>query len=538
MKAVKRVCLFLACIMSMLIFGSCSSGGNTNSSSSSGNKPVEEKNEPLPTDKAYSVLFIGNSYTKRYEMANKLFEPMAQAAGYAIQVTAIVNGGHTLEEFANPNDAYGSKVAKELSEENYGKYDYVVLQEQSLRPITETGKFYDGVRALNEKIRAAGATPVLYATWARKTGSSDLADLKMTNESMTWTLAAIYTAIGEELDIPVAYVGLAFYDAYTNLTSVEIYDTDLYHPVYTGSYLIAATIFAKIFNYDPTDIDFVGTLSKTTAKSLRVIAKNAVFNTPEIPAEYHTSSEGVTGGTGEVQYTRNLTELPDSDLISVLTGGTYPNGKSFSGILGSKNKIASPEYSGEGLTAEQKADIADIGYGVSVIGVEKMDSSSKGYTTAIENLVNGHWGSTLMCNITFDDATYDVSGKASAEGKYRSLITLNFGRLCQFDAVGFASGSMNGFPGAADVYVSLDGEIWTLVPSACWNKIDGKAINPVSDAKTLADPWNGNTTEAICLFDMGEVEGVYVRIGVIHGRNDKTTMYNTINTREILVFGK
>ena len=54
----------------------------------------------------------------------------------------------------------------------------------------------------------------------------------------------------------------------------------------------------------------------------------------------------------------------------------------------------------------------------------------------------------------------------------------------------------------------------------------------------LVDPWKANTTDIICLFDMAEVEGQYIRLGVIIGRSDKTTMYNTINTRELLVFGE
>jgi len=115
----------------------------------------------------------------------------------------------------------------------------------------------------------------------------------MTNETMTWHMAASYSAIGEELDIPVAFVGLAFYDIYTN-TEIEIYDDDLYHPIYTGSYLAAATLFAKIFNVDPTNTDYVGDLSDSTAGTLREAAKRAVFETPEIPEEYVRSSVGVT----------------------------------------------------------------------------------------------------------------------------------------------------------------------------------------------------------------------------------------------------
>jgi len=236
--------------------------------------------------------------------------------------------------------------------------------------------------------------------------------------------------------------------------------------------------------------------------------------------------------------TKNLTKLPNAKLISILTGGNYPNGKSFSGILGTKNQIASAEYATSGLTDAQKADIADTGYGVSIIGAENMDSGSKGYTTAVENLVNGHWGGSLMSCITFDDKMYDVNGNVAADGKYRALITLNFGKMCTFSAMGFASGNMKGFPGAADVYVSTDGVNWTLVPSACWDAVNGEALVACSDATSLADPWNGNTTGTICLFDMAEVEGVYIRIGVVTGRYDNVTKYNTINTREILVYGE
>ena len=175
---------------------------------------------PLPKDKKYSVLFIGNSYTKNNSLPTDVFLPFAKAAGYNVQVASVLNGGHTLLGFASKDDTYGVQVAARLGASSFGKYDYVVIQEQSLRPVTEVGKYYDGVRALAEMIRAAGATPVIYSTWGRKTGSADLADLNMTNASMTWTLGAASEAIGRELDIPVAYTGLAFFDVYTNSRSI------------------------------------------------------------------------------------------------------------------------------------------------------------------------------------------------------------------------------------------------------------------------------------------------------------------------------
>lgn len=490
-----------------------------------------------PSDKTYKVLFIGNSYTQ-YNELNGIFRNIAVKAGYKLTSQRVTKGGEYLINHARSDSDTGAQIDA-LLETN--KYDFVIIQEQSTCPVLNPGKFYDGVRAMVEKVRANGAEPILYCTWGRKTGSADLTANNLTNESMTWKLAAAYTAIAEELDIDVAYVGLAFYDVYTNNKSkVNLYDNDLTHPSYAGSYLAAMTIFAKVFGGDPTAVAYKGTLSDDVSLILRAAAKKAVFDTPAIPDEYKTSSEGVIIEKVDfgVDYSqmKNLTSFPTSPLISVLKGGSYDGGRAFSGILGDKGAIASREYSTTGLSDAQKADIADIGYGVSVIGIEKMSSSSQGYTTAVENLVNGHWGVSFMACFTFDDNKYTIDGTVSDDAKYTGLITLNFGEVHRFDAMGFSSGSLQGFPGVAEVFVSDDGVSWERVPTACWDNVNGKKL--VSAGKTPADPWNGNTGSVTALFDMEGREGKYIRIGVVVGRNDSENMYNTINTREVLVYGE
>ena len=470
-------------------------------------------------------------------MPEQIFAKIMQAAGYKANVVRATKGGWYLIDSAKSTDEVGSKV------ESYFKardYDFVILQEQSTCPAVLPDKFYTGVRNLTEKIRAEGATPILYGTWGRKTGHSVLTENGWTNESMTWMISAAYEAIGAELGIDVAYAGLAFYDVYTNNKKIEIYDDDKTHPSPAGSYLAAMTIFAKITGVDPTTVNYTYSGPHADAEILKEAARKAVFETPAVPESYKTVSAGVdyTEKTYAVDDSamKNLTSFPKSQIISVLKGGTYPNGKSFSGILGTKNAIASTEYSTTGLTDAQKADIADIGYGVSVIGIEKMDSSAKGYTTAIENLVNGHWGSSFMANFVFDDKTYNINGAVDEDSEYTCLITLNFGSKYKFDAFGFASGSLEGFPGVAEVFVSDDGVNWTRVPSACWNQVNGTAL--VNCGTSPADPWASNTAKVTCLFDMEGVSGQYIRIGVVVGRNDEESKYNTINTREILVYGE
>jgi hypothetical protein len=490
----------------------------------------------LDKEKTYNILFIGNSYTHYNDMPEQIFAKIMNAAGYKANVTRVTKGGWYLIDSAKSSDEVGAKVDSAFKARNY---DFVVLQEQSTCPAATPEKFYTGVRNLAEKIKAEGATPILYGTWGRKAGHSVLKENGWTNESMTWMISAAYEAIGAELGIDVAYAGLAFFDVYNNNKNINLYDDDLTHPNATGSYLAAMTIFAKITGVDPTTVDYNANITNDAAAILKEAARKAVWETPEIPAQYKTSSVGVEydlGYTVDASGMKNLTAFPKSELISVLKGGTYPNGKTFSGILGTKNAVASKEYSDKGLTDAQKADIADIGYGVSIIGIERMDSSSKGYTTAVENFVNGHWGSTMMANFVFDDKTYNIKGEVDEKSDYSCLITLNFGSKHKFDAMGFSSGSLKGFPGVAEVYVSDDGVNWTKVPSACWDNVNGTKL--VDCGKTPADPWNGNTATITCLFDMEGVTGQYIRIGIVIGRNDDAAKYNTINTREILVYGE
>ncbi|MBR4062794.1 MAG: hypothetical protein IKK01_06985 [Clostridia bacterium] len=498
---------------------------------------AEPETTVLDKSKKYNFLFIGNSYTHYNDMPEQIFAKILKAAGYDATVTRITKGGWYLIDSAKSTDEVGAKVESALQLRDY---DYIVLQEQSTCPAVLPDKFYTGVRNLTEKIRAEGATPILYGTWGRKTGHSVLTENGWTNESMTWMISAAYEAIGAELGIDVAYAGLAFYDVYTNNKKIEIYDDDKTHPSPAGSYLAAMTIFAKITGVDPTTVNYTYSVPHADAEILKEAARKAVFETPAIPEKYKTSSVGVEFKEQtyavDASAMKNLTAFPKSELISVLQGGTYPNGKSFSGILGTKNAIASLEYSTTGLTDAQKADIADIGYGVSVIGIEKMFSSSKGYTTAVENLVNGHWGSSFMACFEFDGKKYNINGSVDESAPYIGLITLNFGAKYKFDAYGFSSGSLEGFPGVAEVFVSDDGVNWTRVPTACWNKINGSDI--VSCGKTPGDPWNGNGGTVTCLFDMAGVSGQYIRLGIVVGRNDAENKYNTINTREILVYGE
>ena len=286
----KIVCLILSVISCLSCFCGCQTA-----QPEAPETPTQPSTSTLPNRGRLSVLFIGNSYTYYHDMPTQIFDQIARAAGYEPNVISVTCGGYSLEQHADPQNTYGLKVASYLLPKNINMFDFVVMQEQSQRPAyNNRAPFYDAVRTISAKAQAINAKPILYSTWGRRSDSKDLKSMGLTNESMTWRLAAGYSAIGEELNIPVGHVGLAFYEVYTGNSGIELYDDDATHPSYAGSYLAAMTLFSKMTGIDPTTVDFVGELTEAEAAVLKQAAKNAVFNTPEIPEEYRTSSAGVT----------------------------------------------------------------------------------------------------------------------------------------------------------------------------------------------------------------------------------------------------
>ena len=483
-------------------------------------------------DSRTDVLFIGNSFTYVSDMPERFFAPIARSAGYNVVATRITNGGHYLYEHGNINDEFGAQVHYALKNNTY---DFVVIQDQSSNAIKNPESFYTAVRRLVNLVNENGATPILYSTWGHREGSSTLEGMPGWNtESMTYGLAAAYKAISEELGVDRSEVGLAFWDVHSkHASTIDLYISDNYHQSALGAYLSGMTHFANILGGNPLTCPFNENFDEAVTKILKQAAYDATYNTPEIPESYKTTSVGVgTDGLFGIDASKTvvLTEYPDAPMISVVKkDGT------FSGILGDKGVLASTAYSTTGLSAAQKADIADIGYGVSMIGVEYMLSSATGYKTAVGNLVNGHWGTSLMSSFEFGTERYDVNGNVSEDGKYRALYTLNFGAEHKFDAIGFFSGNAFGIASAADVYVSDDGVNWTIVPTACYDGINHTSYTNLGP--TGKDPYNGNTSAYAVLFDMNGATGKYIRLAIAVGRSNTYENYNNINTRELVVYG-
>ena len=166
------------------------------------------------------ILILGNSLT----FANDLPGMLAKLTG--AQVVHHTRGGARLSEQLNPKTRLGAQTQAALSREHW---DYVVLQEMSHGPFSSPDRFFASVEQLCAQIRAAGAVPVLYATWAYRKDCPKLAETCRTAARKNNAL--------------LADVGQRFYQLADTL---NLYAADGVHPSEAGSRLAAETIAAAI----------------------------------------------------------------------------------------------------------------------------------------------------------------------------------------------------------------------------------------------------------------------------------------------------
>ena len=175
------------------------------------------------------VLFIGNSYTTVNDLP-KFTEWLASSEKRKLETTTIATNGYTLEDHWNAGQAVAAI--------RQGGWDYVVLQEQSVRPIHQTEYYYAYFKAFDQEVRKVKAKTVLYQTWARR----DMGDPISTQS--TWT--KVFSKIARETKAIVAPVGEARANVLRKNPKIDLFDSDGSHPSYSGTYL-AACVFYSVF---------------------------------------------------------------------------------------------------------------------------------------------------------------------------------------------------------------------------------------------------------------------------------------------------
>lgn len=181
-----------------------------------------------------NILFVGNSFTARNDLIGMLHR-MAAESGHKFEHAFINRGGASLRMHWNA----GAAVAAIGS----GKFDTVVLQEQSTLPVKNAARMRENILLFNDAIVAAGCRLVLYMTWARRNAP---------NSQKAITDA--YSSIGKEVGATVVPVGVAWESFLSYYDAPPLHDRDQSHPTLAGPYLAACVFCAKLFEVNPTKL--------------------------------------------------------------------------------------------------------------------------------------------------------------------------------------------------------------------------------------------------------------------------------------------
>jgi hypothetical protein len=204
------------------------------------------------------ALFIGNSYTFVNVMPSTLEQLSALAHdARPIRCTMAAEGSATLESHWNSPKTRAILRSR--------KWDVVVLQEQSTRPITDFQMFdrYGGLLA--DEVRASGAKVFYFMTWARK-------DSPQTQGIIT----GAYRGVALQHGGVVVPVGEAWRVVRERKPDIELFADDGSHPSPTGSYLTACVFYAAFTGKSPVRLPAVAGLSPQDARFLQKAARDAV----------------------------------------------------------------------------------------------------------------------------------------------------------------------------------------------------------------------------------------------------------------------
>lgn len=181
-----------------------------------------------------SILFVGNSFTARNDLIGMIHR-MAADAGHDFDHAFINRGGASLRTHWNA----GAAVAAIRS----GKFDTIVLQEQSTLPVKNAARMRESILLFNDAIVAAGCRTVLYMTWARRNAPD-----------AQQAITDAYASIGKEIAATVVPVGVAWKSFLGSYDAPPLHERDQSHPTLAGSYLAACVFLATLFGANPTKV--------------------------------------------------------------------------------------------------------------------------------------------------------------------------------------------------------------------------------------------------------------------------------------------
>jgi hypothetical protein len=192
------------------------------------------------------VLFVGNSLTYANDLP-EMVRALALASGETLRVGMVANPDWSLEDHWNGGDAR-STIRR-------GGWDVVVLQQGPSSLPESRALLIDYTRRFAGEIRAAGATPALYAVWPSLSRSGDF-----DRASESYRLAA------QDVGGMLLPAGEAWRAAWRADPDLQLYSADGLHPSVVGTYAAALVIYAGLLHRSP-----VGSPSTLTLRGGAVV---------------------------------------------------------------------------------------------------------------------------------------------------------------------------------------------------------------------------------------------------------------------------
>lgn len=188
-------------------------------------------------EEAKKVLIIGNSYTFCNDLPNSLMA-LSKETKYPLDVESYTAGAMSLRGFL---DSPEHAKARQLVES--GKYDWIILQDQSQTPYYKPEETLDSVERWTRIAKTGKAKVLLFMTWAH--ASADSGKVKPLVDMQEKT-SAVYCQAAVANKVKVAPVGEAWARWYRKDGSKPLHVNDMSHPNPMGTYLAACVIHGSI----------------------------------------------------------------------------------------------------------------------------------------------------------------------------------------------------------------------------------------------------------------------------------------------------
>lgn len=196
------------------------------------------------------ILFIGNSYTY-YAKLPRLLAKLTRAGGAEAVIEHITGPGLFLaDHLANP---------KTLARIDAGRWDRVILQDQSLVTLQDPDAFMRAATALAQRAQAAGAHVWLFETWARAGGHEFYDEPRSRGgpKQMQAEVRAQYARLARATGARVIPIGRAMLRAtQAGASALRVYDDDGSHPSSLGALLGASVVYAELTGRCPPAMSF------------------------------------------------------------------------------------------------------------------------------------------------------------------------------------------------------------------------------------------------------------------------------------------